>query len=355
MKGVVDFGEYALVESPIALTGADVVDLGELKSTLVGYRRSMALALKMDERALDAAPDVRRAIFQAHTITRPAGVKTLMPRQDKKMNLWLDGKLIHQVDVKAGNCDEWVEVQKRYQADYAVTVEAMQAKRLGAWLRQWPGQIEQAFIPEDMPFVKAVKPSTSYSDAFPYANSNLEANAPWIAMRGVGILTVVSNTVRCPTGGTFAPYLYDSNLSTDDMLTKADIVSLASGQAGVLTRAQQPGATTYDDYHFFIFLNAGHYYRYISVYTNGTATNLSAVQDDTMSSYPSSVWGKSNGSDHTIYFGGVEYETVSDATYSGQLVGGIYEYNPSGTPVMDNWSVEDLTPPGNPWYYYAQQ
>src|SRR3990167_7548852 len=79
-RGPVDFGEYALVESPIALTGADVVDLGALNCALVGYRRSRALAVGMGEKALDAAPDVRRAIFQAHTIPRPTGLKTLMPK-----------------------------------------------------------------------------------------------------------------------------------------------------------------------------------------------------------------------------------------------------------------------------------
>jgi hypothetical protein len=197
--------------------------------------------------------------------------------------------------------------------------------------------------------LKAMSGGSSFTESFDQANSStLGPDLSW--SEPTGNLQTVSNSVRNVAGGVANRGRADVDVDTEDMLAEIDVVAFtvpapaAARQIAVCTRFAAAATTHY----FGRLIDDGISTRLEIVRTvTGTSTIISAVTAPALA-LPMTLRLESNGSSHSLYFGGIlRVGPSTDTNITGNVRGGVLSTDHAtgfsvANVIGDNFVVADL-------------
>ena len=291
--------------------------------------------------------------------------KPLLPA-DGHLALHL-GSRVKSTQFRIGHSPESNRVISVLQNDYRqirdeVLAEKLPAdshrKVLGFWANQFKVDSD-IFIPNDLPKETSISPASTFSENFDGAdNAALGKQLTWVEGGATTTWENQGNAAQRPNiGDQGDPVIYrtarcTSALSSADHECEAIITTY--GAAGA-KNVQAGPAVRYSSSADTLYYGRGSQ-------TSGTGDGPSAIlhidkivtgtltggpSSSRSDSIPLTIKLKIIGSSLTLFAAGVSQVTWSDSSITGNLFGGLYGLNVSGTAdlALDDWSLTDEFPP----------
>lgn len=274
-------------------------------------------------------------------------VNPLMPTHKGVMELWLANECVHAQPWQGKADSAWTQVQRVLADTYTALRADTAAKDDDTTLSQkWLGAMELKYkvsytdiAPVALQDVAPIKPSTTYTETFPGADSGtLGGDLTWTETAGDWNRT--SNKALANQSSAVCSARAEHDLSSDDMYCKTVMAGMGSGgeaQIGAPLVRYSSSANTY--YYGGPYQNDDKLY--LRKVVSGTETLIGANPAVTIAD--GDLWeSRADGSTISSYQNGNLVESVSDSSITGNTRFGIFAYFAAVQISFDNIEAADL-------------
>ena len=287
-------------------------------------------------------------------------VRSLMPGINRKLEVHLGGhSLIYSENFVYGSHPHTLKVKEVLQENYRkirefslVNKNSHHRKVLDFWAKKYRiKNPHQEFIPGDLPVELPLPHSTTITESFDTADSDvLGPDLTWTELQGD--TDVVSNQAQFQTLDGTSLIRADSDLSGDDHYAEGDFTV----NGGTVNTQEDPGSTVRNRSDATLTYYLGRvltsttvgYQLYKSV--SGTLTQIGSTLVESLPSNPFEIETNINGSTLRVLANDVEKISATDTAITGNVRCGARSFQgvSAGKAEMDNFLAADIVPPPEP-------